>query len=238
MKIRLWKYLTFILLLIYVTSSCSLTGNTTPPSKRILFIGNSYTDLNGGLDKYIIGLAPNSESVRITPGGYTLQNHWEDAKTLEAIRSGNWDVVVLQEQSQSSVTNYYNFYEYAQKLDMEIKNAGAETVMFMTWERPDSVQYGVTAQAVNKAYTARGQQLGVKVAPVGLAFSMALKERPDIKLYIVDGHPTPQGTYLAACVFYGFIFQQSPIGNSYGADLNNDDKLFLQSIAAKALGIK
>ncbi|MCX6058901.1 MAG: hypothetical protein NTW69_12205 [Chloroflexi bacterium] len=201
-----------------------------------MFIGNSYTDLNGGLDKYIIGLAPNSVSARITPGGYTLQNHWEDANTLEAIRSGNWDVVVLQEQSQSSVTNYYNFYEYAQKLDVEIKTAGAETIMFMTWERPDSTQYGVTAEAVNKAYTALGQQLGVKVAPVGQAFSMALKERPDIKLYIEDGHPTPQGTYLAACVFYGFIFQQSPVGNSYGADLSNEDKDFLQRIAAKVLG--
>ena len=33
----------------------------------------------------------------------------------------------------------------------EIKKAGAETVMFMTWERPDNVQYGVTAQAVNNA---------------------------------------------------------------------------------------
>jgi hypothetical protein len=106
----------------------------------------------------------------------------------------------------------------------------------MTWERPDSVQYGVTAQALYNAYTALGQQLGIKVAPVGLAFSMALQERPDLKLYIQDGHPTQQGTYLAACVFYGFIFQQSPVGNSYRGDVSKDDKDFLQNIAAKALG--
>ena len=145
-------------------------------------------------------------------------------------------MVVLQEQSQNSVTNYYNFFEYAQKLNEEIKKAGAETVLFMTWERPDSVQYGVTAQAVNNAYTALGQQLGVKVAPVGLAFSMALQERPDLKLYVEDGHPTPEGTYLAACVFYGFIYQQSPVGNSYGREISDTDKTFLQGIAAKALG--
>ena len=232
MKFRFWKYLTFVLLLAYITSSCG----PKLPSKRILFIGNSYTDLNGGLDTRLLGFAPNSESARITPGGYTLQNHWENANTLEAIRSGDWDVVVLQEQSQNSVTNYYNFFEYAQRLDAEIKQAGAETVMFMTWERPDSIQYGVTAQAVNNAYTALGQQLGVKVAPVGLAFSMALQERPDLKLYIEDGHPTPEGTYLATCVFYGFIFEQSPVGNSYGGDISNADKTFLQDIAAKALG--
>ena len=232
MKIRFWKYLIFILLLAFIASSCG----PKLPSKRILFIGNSYTDLNGGLDTHLLGFAPNSESMRITPGGYTLKDHWQDANTLDAIRSGKWDVVVLQEQSQNSVTNYYNFFEYAQKLDAEIKKAGAETIMFMTWERPDSTQYGVTAEAVNKAYTALGQQLGVKVAPVELAFSMALQERPDLKLYIDDGHPTPEGTYLTACVFYGFIFQQSPVGNSYGGDVSKEDKDFLQAIAAKALG--
>ena len=232
MKFRLWKYLIFILLLAYITSSCG----PKLPSKRILFIGNSYTDLNGGLDTHLLGFAPNSESARIAPGGYTLQNHWEDANTLEAIRSGDWDVVVLQEQSQNSVTNYYNFFEYAQRLNEEIKKAGAETVMFMTWERPDSVQYGVTAQAVNNAYTALGQQLGIKVAPVGQAFSLASHERPDLKLYIEDGHPTPEGTYLAACIFYGFIFEKSPVGNSYGGDISNADKTYLQGIAAKVLG--
>jgi hypothetical protein len=236
MKFRLWKYLTFISLIVCATTSCAGLGNSNLPSKRILFIGNSFTDFNGGLDKQLNGLAPNSEISRISPGGYTLQNHFEDAATLEAIRSGEWDVVVLQEQSQNSVTNYYNFYEYAQKLNAEIKNAGAETVMFMTWERPDSVQYGVTTQALYNSYTALGRQLGVKVAPVGLAFSMALQERPDLKLYSEDGHPTPAGTYLAACVFYGFIFEQSPVGNSYGGDVSSEDKEFLQSIAAKALG--
>jgi hypothetical protein len=226
------KAITFILLLAYITSSCG----PNLPSKRILFIGNSFTDLNGGLDKQLLGLAPNSEISRVSPGGYTLQNHFEDANTLDAIRSGKWDVVVLQDQSQNPVTNYYNFFAYAQKLDAEIKKSGAETVMFMTWERPDSVQYGVTAQALYNAYTALGQQLGIKVAPVGLAFSMALQERPDLKLYIEDGHPTPAGTYLAACVFYGFIFQQSPVGNSYRGVVSKEDKDFLQSIAAKTLG--
>ena len=170
MKFRLWKPLIFILLFAFVTSSCG----PNLPSKRILFIGNSYTDYNGGVDQLLLNLAPNAKVSRISPGGYTLQAHFEDEATLEAIRLGDWDVVVLQEQSQNSVTNYYNFYEYAQKLDAEIKKSGAETVMFMTWERPDSVQYGVTTQALYNSYTALGQQLGVKVAPVGLAFSMAL----------------------------------------------------------------
>ena len=231
----LWKYLSFILLFACFTGSCA-AGNTDLPSKRILFIGNSYTDYNGGVDRQLAGLAPNTQTSRISPGGFTLQAHWETPATLEAIRSGKWDVVVLQDQSQNPVTNYYNFHEYAQKLNLEIAKSGAKTVLFMTWERPDSIQYGISTETLSRAYTAAGQQLGITVAPVGLAFAAALKERPDLKLYIEDGHPTPQGTYLAACVFYGLIYQESPAGNSYGAGLSSDDRGFLQRIAAQTLG--
>jgi hypothetical protein len=188
------------------------------------------------MDTHIMGLAPNANASRITPGGFTLENHWNNADTLNAIRTGGWDVIVLQEQSQTPVINPKGFFEYAGKLNAEIKKAGAETILFMTWERPDSVQYGVTTANMSKRYFELGQNLGVKVAPVGLAFYRALQERPDLNLYISDGHPTPQGTYLAACVLYCIIFKQSPVGNSYSAGVSDDERIFLQSIAAQTLG--
>jgi hypothetical protein len=128
------------------------------------------------------------------------------------------------------------FAEYAQKLNTEIKAAGAETILFMTWERPDSIQYGVTTQALSNNYTYLGQQLGIKVAPVGEAFANALRERPNLILYSADGHPTPQGTYLAAAVFYGVIYDQSPVGVRYTAKLSDDEVTFLQRIAAQTIG--
>lgn len=226
------KRLSVLLLLVLLLSACG----PSLPSKNILFIGNSFIDLNGGLDRVLKGLAPDSKVKRISPGGYTLQDHWQSADTLEEIRSGDWDVVVLQDQSQNPVVNYFNFYEYAGKLDQEIKNAGAETVLFMTWERPDSVQFGVTTKALSNSYTAVGNALEAKVAPVGIAFSTARQQRPDIQLLIEDGHPTAQGTYLAACVFFGVIYGQSPVGNSYRAKLSVEESEFLQSVAAATLG--
>jgi hypothetical protein len=237
-----WKYLSTILLVLLIGSalvSCiGKTGSTNPQvsSKRILFIGNSYTDFNGGMDTHIMGLAPNANASRITPGGFTLENHWNNTDTLNAIRTGGWNVVVLQEQSQTPVINPKGFFEYAWRLNAEIKKAGAETVLFMTWERPDSVQYGVTTANLSKMYTDLGRQLGVRVAPVGLAFYRSLQERPKLNLFVNDGHPTPQGTYLAACVFYGIIFKQSPVGNSYSAGVSDDERIFLQGIAAQTLG--
>ena len=114
--------------------------------------------------------------------------------------------------------------------DTEIKKAGAETVMFMTWERPDSVQGGVTTANLSEMYYSLGQKLNASVAPVGLAFFRALLVRPQLILYNNDGHPTPQGTYLAACVIYGTIFRRNPMGNSYSGNLGDDKVAFLQKL--------
>ena len=97
----------------------------------------------------------------------------------------------------------------------------------MTWQRPDSVQYGVTTENLAGAYQRIGDEVGALVAPAGLAFSRALKERPGLQLNQDDGHPTAAGTYLAACVLYGAIYRRSPVGNPFG-DLPDDHKKFLQ----------
>lgn len=225
-----------ILLFALLMISCTTIGNPSLPSKKILFIGNSYTDFNKGLDYQLLKFASNSAAERISPGGYSLQDHWEDTNTREAIRIGDWDVVVLQEQSQTPVTNYKAFAEYTQKLNAAIQAAGAETILLMTWERPDSIQYDVTTQALSNNYTYLSQQLGIKVAPAGLAFANALRERPNLVLYSADGHPTLAGTYLATAIVYGVIYDQSPVGLKYNAGLNGEDVLFLQSIAAHTLG--
>jgi hypothetical protein len=208
-------------------------ATNAPQPKRILLLGNSYVDFNGGIDSYLRGMAPNTVSSRIAPGGYTLKRHWNDPNTLNAIRAGGWDVVVLQEQSQTPVSYQSDFFAYANRLDAEIKKAGAEAVLFMTWERPDSIRFGVTTENLACAYRTLGQQLGVKVAPAGIAFSHALHERPTLNLYSQDGHPTVPGTYLAACVLYRTIFGQSPVGNSYSAGIPEEERNFLQRISAQ-----
>ena len=234
----------FIMILLAVwTISLTISGcSKTPespapvPARRILFIGNSYTGFNDGVDKHLGGLAPQIVAGRIAPGGVSLEGHWRNSDTLHIIRTGKWDVVILQEQSQTPVINTKIFSEYAGKLNEEIKKTGAQTILFMTWERPDSIQFGVTTANLSTVFAEVGQQLDVVVAPVGVAFFKAAQERPDLRLNSLDGHPTLQGTYLAACVFYGMIFEKTPAGNAYSAGLNEADKAFLQKIAAQSLG--
>jgi hypothetical protein len=57
-----------------------------------------------------------------------------------------------------------------------------------------------------------------------------------LDLWQADGsHPSEQGTYLAACVFYAAIFHQSPEGLSYLAGLTKETPTFLQRIAASTV---
>ena len=50
------------------------------------------------------------------------------------------------------------------------------------------------------------------VAPVGRAWERALRD-PAMTLHDPDGsHPSPAGTYLAACVLYATLTGESPVG--------------------------
>jgi len=133
----LWRVvMTSVFLL--ASTACSKQSET-----RVLFIGNSYTSFNGGLDKGLEALSSSIETGRVVADGYTLEDHWNDGKALLRIREGGRGYVVLQEQSQLPVIGRDSFFEFARQFDAEIREAGATTVLLMTWERPDSIGAGV-----------------------------------------------------------------------------------------------
>jgi hypothetical protein len=219
-----------------LVGACGKAAPPEVPAARILFVGNSFTYVNGGIDRQLQGLAPSATAGAVTAGGFRLSDHWSRGEAVARIREGGRAYVVLQEQSQTPVVGRVGFEQYARAFDQEVRAAGGTTVLLMTWERPDSVQYGVTTAGLAQAYTDVAAALGAKVAPAGLAFAEALQERPGLVLTSQDGHPTLAGTYLAACVLYGVIYGRSPVGNPYGP-LAAADNAFLQQAAARTLGL-
>ena len=192
---------------------------TTPPAPAVLFVGNSLTYYNGGLDTHLAELAASADppltietSNAIDPDA-TLEDHWDLGKARDAIRQGSWDVVVLQGYPQA--TSVDRFHEYARLFNEEIENAGARTVLYMTWQlgHPEPL---ITTETIAEAHTDIGAELGVDVAPAGLAWQRSMEERPDLDLYDPDDlHPSGAGTHLALCVLYATIFDQSPVGLPY-----------------------
>jgi hypothetical protein len=184
---------------------------------RVLFLGNSYTYVND-LPGRVQQLADARGELRplaprmIAAGGATLQDHWHNQQVHHALQHEPWDYVVLQEQSLRPLDQPDMMHHYAQQLHQSIIAGGAASIVYLTWARRDQpeLQAGLSA-----AYRQCAARLGAIVAPVGPAWQIVARERPDLALYEADGsHPAPIGSYLAACLFYTILYQQSPIGLS------------------------
>lgn len=194
-----------------------------PPSVRVLFIGNSYTYFNN-LPEMFMKLARSGgrgvETRMVAPGGWRLKDHWERGDALKALHEGKWDFVVLQEQSTLG-SNYYLegrpriasdqiFRFYAEKWTAEVRKTGATPMLYLTWARKATPE---DQAQLSYAYMCAAKENGARVAPVGIAWATVRKQDPSLELFYVDGsHPSPTGSYLAACTIYAAIFHQSPLG--------------------------
>ena len=219
--------------------------------RTILFIGNSYLYYGDSLHNHFKRMAEEyledyngSASVKsATIGGSRLKHH--DVERLimpKAISSiEKFDLVILQGGSSEPLTqeNRKEFSYYAKKHIESIKANNSKAALYMThaFVEPHKDFEVNQISIIQDIYTKVGKENSALVIPVGLAFDIAYKEIPEIKLHHNDGtHPNLKGTYLAACTVFASIYGESPIGlkyDYYGA-INKDDKKLLQEIAHKA----
>lgn len=182
------------------------SAGTPTGSASILFIGNSYTGGND-LPSAVQGLwsavgAGSLDVEREVIGGYQLRQH-DQGNAPAHIRARPWTYVVLQEQSQTPILFRSVMFRYGRLLDEDIRRNGARTVLYMTWCRSWAPE---TQHLLTDSYQTLGRDCGALVAPAGLAWENCRRLHPEIPLYEGDGsHPSPQGTYLTACVFVALL---------------------------------
>jgi len=237
-------------LLTLACQGCSLLpacagAQAADPCTRVLFIGNSYTYVND-LPAVFTQLAASGghrvETGMAAEGGWTLAQHVASSATLDELASSHWDDVVLQEQSEIpsvELSRTTQMVPAARQLTGKIRAAGATPIFFLTWAHqagwPEKgmPSYESMQGQIDGAYLSIAGELAAPVAPVGVAWWAAVWQNPGLSLWQADGsHPSVQGTYLAACVFYAVIFRQSPQGLSYQSGLPTDTARTLQAIAA------
>ena len=181
-----------------------------PKPLRVLFVGNSYTYYNN-LPELVAGLAASQgvkmEVRMIARGGATLDQIWELDEVHQVLHDGKWDFVVLQEHSQlgtvltdgvQQLNDPEGFWDSIRMYEYEIRRIRAKTILYLTWarKREPSQQAGL-----NYAYMTIAQELGLTVAPVGMAWAKVREVEPEMALHLADGsHPTIIGSYLSACV--------------------------------------
>ena len=229
-----------------------------PAPQSILFLGNSYTAVND-LPSLVKGFADAAGYPLVTaknvPGGYTLGSapnaHATNATSLGLIGQMDWDVVVLQEQSYLptiTLTKTSFMFPGATSLDAAIKanDPTTKTVLYQTWGRrfggqfcygancsPNFADFDAMQDSLTASYAELGTLIGAEVIPVGEAWRKSIADNPPLVLHSGDNsHPNMKGSYLAAAVFFGKLFDQSPVGNTFSVGLSATNAAYLQDVAA------
>ena len=247
----------FIIYLILLFSIQAVFGKENPNIKKIdepetiLFIGNSYLYYNDSLHNHFKRIVEEYKSdfdggasvKSSTIGGSRLKHHDVERliqpKSISSIEK--FELVILQGGSSETLNevNRKDFSYFAKKHIDAIRVNDSSAALYMThaYVKPHKRFMNNQIRLISDTYTKVGNENQVLVIPVGIAFDLAYKERPDIKLHEPDGtHPNLLGTYLAACTVFASIYDKSPIGIKYdyfGA-INDQDKKFLQRIADEA----
>jgi hypothetical protein len=216
--------------------------------QRILFIGNSYTRGIQGMVTKMVAASPYSKCQLsfVSPGGKTLEFHLENAGTMQKIRDGNWDIVVLQDQSQTPAIFPDQFQDAAKGIDKIIDDSGAKTVFYETWGRRDGDKqnahlfptYEDMQEALSKSYARAARSCKAELAPVGQAWAELRKAEPELgrQLYTGDGsHPAGPGAYLAACVFYATLFDADPTTVNFNGDLPEETVRAIHDAVSKTI---
>ena len=223
--------------------------------KTEIFIGNSFFYYNNGMPDHVRRLetaadpdhAHDYHNTMVTIGGSGFD--WHDVESYfrpNAIGSYSFDehnnivfhnrdklfdVAVMMDCSQCPIHPKLNtvFTEYAKKNSDIVRAHGARPVFFMSWAYADKPE--MTAQLA-EAYTIAGNHNNALVIPAGLAFARAISKQPELNLYAPDKrHPSPAGTYLAACTTFSALTGRSPVGNAYLAGIDEQTAHLLQTVA-------
>ena len=178
---------------------------------RILFIGNSYTyfnDLPGTLQAMAKAGNVAVEVRSVVAGGATLEQHWNERGTVDLIRRGAWDFVVLQEQSLLPIQRPRDLITYGTHFGKVIRASKARPVLYLTWSRKGRP----TAQdSLNRAYLQLAREIGATIVPVGPAWRELERLDGSVDLYAEDGsHPSPLGSLVAASAFHRVLFGTLP----------------------------
>lgn len=233
---------------------------------RLLLLGNSFIYFNE-LPNLLADVAqsagwPRPTVASSTPGGFTLEQHRRDATTLALLAEGDWDAVVLQQQSElpafatadAAVREATLRDVEALTRDVVRTSPNALVVFFQTWARHsrlfDSsawrVGYGESADEmqtrISRWYDAARDvaarvPANATVARVGEAWRANYAAPQPIMLHDADlAHPAYAGSYVAALCLYAAIFKRPVVNVTFDGSLEPAVAARLRALVAGQLG--
>ena len=217
--------------------------------ENILFVGNSFTfywNLPNQVEKMAQQQNIQWDVSQTTAGGATLRDHWQgnkNLKTKKLLSETLYDRIIFQDQS----TYPIKFKDTTERYFANLKSLlppQTKVYLYATWMYPNFPVDGMVSND-SKEIESNLEHIGsqykdVEIIPVGKAFDLFSSLYPEISLLTDDDkHPSPNGTYLAACVIYASLSGQSAVGldRRYESKDQNGKKIFY-SIVEKSVVTK
>ena len=241
----------WLVLFFWAVSSQVIAAPDFP--QRILFVGNSYFYYNNSLHNHLKGFVEGAQKNKALPlayksatiGGASLDHHpieWLTEPGRIGVKEP-FEIVVLAGNSADALKDNtrQKFIETVRQYDRVIKSHGGKTALYMThaYVPPHKQASPANIEKIQDMFHSIGREIDAKVIPVGTAFEISYKRKPELRLHneYDSSHPSLSGTYLAAAVVYASLYQASPVGNAYNYhnQLPADVCLHLQQIAWEAV---
>lgn len=242
-----------LVLLTLLMMGCS--DNDTPPTAvqpqeeetnddsnivNILFIGNSLTFFNSGIDFHVQqfydngpqGGNPVVTDERTLPG-YTLGQHLGNPGTQNKLNSKVWDIVILQENGVNAVEDPEDALASFKRYQSYFEGKPTRVFLLMTWAyegRPEMTEQ------LETVYYQAALETGFTVLPVGLGWRDVTAAAPGFDLLSADGvHPSLQGTYFSAAIIFEILSNKLVSENPYQAQMQPSQAIYLKQAASQAV---
>lgn len=218
----------------------------------VLFIGNSYTHMNKMPEIFEKIAKTKGQRVHVemsAQSGASLRVHCDRPDMFKAIKSRNWDVVVVQGFSRefsfrpayidtATMPFLLRIYD-----SIKANHSCTQVMLYQTWGYIDGFPYREEintytrmTDSISKGYQYASAVLNVPIVPVGKVWQEVRFLTSKTKLYEEDGqHPTEMASYLIASTFYAAIFNESPAGDYNGKVLYSDAQKIHKSVAKVVL---
>lgn len=215
---------------------------------KLLFVGNSHTyvnDLPAMFMQLCQAAGENVYTHSVTKGGWRLRQYADPEnefgiKLREEFPKQHWDLIVLQDNSLQPTQHPDEFFPAVRALCELMHNHCNGFALYQTHpfekDSPKCIELGLVYEDMQRSlhdnYALAAQENNALRVPAGDCYYRCFKEHPHINLYAPDRyHPSPNGTYMACCAFYAFIFNKSPLNLSVPDIVDADAAPYLRQIA-------
>lgn len=197
------------LFFILCSTAWSVLSPGAKPPVKILFVGNSLTSTNdlpamvrelGKLDGVEV------QVTSIVNGDYSLDDHLEDGKVQQELKTGQYDFMVVQQGPSALPQSQELLLKSAAKYKELCKDIKTKLAFYTVW--PSHARL-FDLDNVITSYANAAKATGAVICPAGLAWKKAWAIDAYLPLYSPDEfHPSMQGSLLAALTIYGTLLEK------------------------------